>query len=342
MDGILDDGASWSIDVDMGELAISTAHGAAATGTVETAIVGGFKYSSNKSWNKVSQSSLFSGLQGMFKLDLEPLSPKLLNNKEAHIDYLKTTKEQADILRGIVKQAKAKQPLDSALDFSCKAFTDVGYRWKPIGRTFTLDDSKDYGIGEYQLGNITISRVYYVKGLGHNLFSVRQCCDSDLEVAFRKHTCHICDLDGCTTLVEVTLVKGHEVPSKVKVLPMGFHLYPTSVNALPVGSMAFLCGSSSSLDFSTIGVSTVDQDAPSPSTSQTPQESPSYVIPPGAEEADLDIDVAHIDNDPYFGFLILESSKESSSQVVIPENVHLIIQQPEHISKWTKDIRLII
>ncbi|GJX05388.1 hypothetical protein Tco_0191304 [Tanacetum coccineum] len=36
------------------------------------------------------------------------------------------------------------------------------------------------------LGNIVISRVYYVEGLGHNLFSVGQFCDEDLEVAFRK------------------------------------------------------------------------------------------------------------------------------------------------------------
>ncbi|GKD64298.1 hypothetical protein Tco_1306406 [Tanacetum coccineum] len=30
---------------------------------------------------------------GMYKLDLEQLSPKLLNNKEAHIDYIKYTQE---------------------------------------------------------------------------------------------------------------------------------------------------------------------------------------------------------------------------------------------------------
>ncbi|GKC11821.1 hypothetical protein Tco_1008603, partial [Tanacetum coccineum] len=41
----------------------------------------------------------------MFKLDLEPLAPRLLQNKEAHIDYLKYTQEQADILREIVEQA---------------------------------------------------------------------------------------------------------------------------------------------------------------------------------------------------------------------------------------------
>nr|GEV67551.1 retrovirus-related Pol polyprotein from transposon 17.6 [Tanacetum cinerariifolium] len=56
----------------------------------------------------------------MFKLDLEPLAPKLVHNWESHIYYLKHTQEKVDILRGIVKQAKAKQPLDNELDFSCE------------------------------------------------------------------------------------------------------------------------------------------------------------------------------------------------------------------------------
>ncbi|GJX62209.1 retrovirus-related pol polyprotein from transposon TNT 1-94 [Tanacetum coccineum] len=45
-------------------------------------------------------------------------------------------------------------------------------------------------------GTITIKRVYYVEGLNHNLFSVGQFCDADLEVAFRKSTCYIRDLKG--------------------------------------------------------------------------------------------------------------------------------------------------
>ncbi|GKC38792.1 hypothetical protein Tco_1051176 [Tanacetum coccineum] len=49
---------------------------------------------------------------GMFKLDLEPLAPRLLQNREAHIDYLKYTQEQADIRWEIVEQAKAEHPLD--------------------------------------------------------------------------------------------------------------------------------------------------------------------------------------------------------------------------------------
>nr|GFD56540.1 integrase, catalytic region, zinc finger, CCHC-type, peptidase aspartic, catalytic [Tanacetum cinerariifolium] len=40
---------------------------------------------------------------------------------------------------------------------------------------------------DYVVGESVISRVYYVEGLGHNLFSVGQFCNSDLEVAFRKH-----------------------------------------------------------------------------------------------------------------------------------------------------------
>ncbi|GJU92495.1 retrovirus-related pol polyprotein from transposon TNT 1-94 [Tanacetum coccineum] len=56
------------------------------------------------------------------------------------------------------------------------------------------------GYGDYQLGNVTISRVYYVEGLGHNLFSVGQFCDEDLEVAFWKNTCFIHNLEGVDLL----------------------------------------------------------------------------------------------------------------------------------------------
>nr|GEV50605.1 hypothetical protein [Tanacetum cinerariifolium] len=52
------------------------------------------------------------------------------------------------------------------------------------------------GYGDYVIGDSVISRVYYVEGLGHNLFCVGQFCDSDLEVAFRKHSCYVRDTDG--------------------------------------------------------------------------------------------------------------------------------------------------
>nr|GFA42701.1 putative ribonuclease H-like domain-containing protein [Tanacetum cinerariifolium] len=60
--------------------------------------------------------------------------------------------------------------------------------------------AKIMGYGDYKIGNVTISKVYFVEGIWHNLFSVGQFCDSDLEVAFRQHTCFIRNLDGVDLL----------------------------------------------------------------------------------------------------------------------------------------------
>nr|GEX15888.1 retrovirus-related Pol polyprotein from transposon TNT 1-94 [Tanacetum cinerariifolium] len=88
----------------------------------------------------------------------------------------------------------------------------------------------------------------------------------------------------------------------------------------------------------THSLATIDQDAPSKSTSQTTSKTPSLVIPLGVKEADHDIEVAHVDNNPYDDFLIPEPrSKVSSTQVVIPNNVHSINHPTKHINKWTKD-----
>nr|GFA96359.1 retrovirus-related Pol polyprotein from transposon TNT 1-94 [Tanacetum cinerariifolium] len=56
----------------------------------------------------------------------------------------------------------------------------------------------DYG--DYQIRNVTISRVYFVDGFDNNLFSVGQFYDSDLEVAFRQHTCFIRNPEGVDLL----------------------------------------------------------------------------------------------------------------------------------------------
>ncbi|GKA75297.1 hypothetical protein Tco_0781675 [Tanacetum coccineum] len=53
------------------------------------------------------------------KEDLEPLSPKLKNNKEAHVNYIRITKENANTLRDIVEQARTLNPLDNALAYAC-------------------------------------------------------------------------------------------------------------------------------------------------------------------------------------------------------------------------------
>ncbi|GKD70911.1 retrovirus-related pol polyprotein from transposon TNT 1-94, partial [Tanacetum coccineum] len=60
--------------------------------------------------------------------------------------------------------------------------------------------AKILGYGDYHIGNVMISRAYYVEGLGHNLFSVGQFCYSNLEVAFHQHTCFIRNLEGVDIL----------------------------------------------------------------------------------------------------------------------------------------------
>ncbi|GJU56543.1 retrovirus-related pol polyprotein from transposon TNT 1-94 [Tanacetum coccineum] len=83
---------------------------------------------------------------------------------------------------------------------------------------------------------------------------------------------------------------------------------------------------------------TIDQDAPSPSNSQTTPETQSPVIPNDVEEDNHDLDVAHMNNDPFFGIPILENDSEaSSSSDVIPTVVHTAAPNSEHVTKWTKD-----
>nr|GEZ15490.1 integrase, catalytic region, zinc finger, CCHC-type, peptidase aspartic, catalytic [Tanacetum cinerariifolium] len=268
----------------------------------------------------------------MLKVDVEPIAPRLLNNRTAHSNYLRLTQEQAAILREVVEQGKSQNPLNNSLDHACKytkriqellilikqtfpsinnssdklvAVTlknkDKRVRFtkpvtssgntntktvsssnlvsnkpmlsstgvkpstnasgsQPLGNTkkdkiqrlpssiqknkveahprtvvqivlwylnsgcskhMTGDRSqltnfvnkflgtvkfgndhvaKIIGYGGYQIGNVTISMVYYVEGLVHNLFSVGQFCDLNLDVAFRQHTCYIRNLEGVDLL----------------------------------------------------------------------------------------------------------------------------------------------
>ncbi|GKC77692.1 copia protein [Tanacetum coccineum] len=83
---------------------------------------------------------------------------------------------------------------------------------------------------------------------------------------------------------------------------------------------------------------TVDQDAPSPSNSQTTPKTQPPVIPNDVKEDNHDIEVAHMGNDPYFGILIPEVPYDQSS---LTDSIHTIMhpghQISKHNSKWTKD-----
>nr|GFC00325.1 integrase, catalytic region, zinc finger, CCHC-type, peptidase aspartic, catalytic [Tanacetum cinerariifolium] len=80
--------------------------------------------------------------------------------------------------------------------------------------------------GDLQWGNILITRVYFVEGLGHNLFSLGQFYDSDLEVAFRRNACFVRNLE------RVDLLKGDRSTNLYTI-----NLYEMA-SALPICLMA--------------------------------------------------------------------------------------------------------
>ncbi|GJZ56914.1 integrase, catalytic region, zinc finger, CCHC-type containing protein [Tanacetum coccineum] len=64
------------------------------------------------------------------------------------------------------------------------------------------------GNGDLQWGNILIARVYFVEGLGHNMFSVGQFCDSDLESwLWHQRLSHL-NFDTINDLAKTDLVTG--------------------------------------------------------------------------------------------------------------------------------------
>ncbi|GJW89832.1 integrase, catalytic region, zinc finger, CCHC-type containing protein [Tanacetum coccineum] len=434
----------------------------------------------------------------MFKLDLEPLDPKVLKNKDAHLDYINHSREHADTLREIVKSARALSPLDSNLDSAYKPnkklvpvtpknkdkkvrFADpvtsssntqkevdshkskdsnqpllhstgvIGSTSasgsKPTGNTknnritlssrriFTIirnkcpltrftstrvvplketttklvltltqgimvysrrpkapksvgclncsvfgndQIAKIMGYGDYQIGNVTISRGtnLYTLSIGDMIKSSPICLlskasntNEDLgklkakadvgifigyapaKKAYRiynRHTRQIMetthvDFDELTAMSSKqsssgpalnkmtpgTLSSGlvPQPPSSTPFFPPTRNDWDTLLQLLfdeyfcpppfvdhPVPKVVALVPTAST---GTPSSTLVDQDAPSPSTSHTLQESPSHVIPPGAEEVDHDIKVAYMDNNPQFGIQILEPSSEESSSKAI-------------------------
>ncbi|GJV21846.1 hypothetical protein Tco_1370866 [Tanacetum coccineum] len=56
----------------------------------------------------------------MLKNNVEPITPKLLNNRTAHFAYIKHTQEEAAVLRDLVEHVKANYPLDHPLESACR------------------------------------------------------------------------------------------------------------------------------------------------------------------------------------------------------------------------------
>ncbi|GKB47633.1 hypothetical protein Tco_0898386 [Tanacetum coccineum] len=141
--------------------------------------------------------SAFTIVPGMFKLDLEPLAPRFTSTNV--VPPKQTTSHSDDIQKPELKIYSKKPKNVKNIDIPSSS---------SLVMTGTLLNSERprlqgiLGIGYYQLGNfIILGDVLYVEGLGHNLFSVDQFCDVDLEVAFLKNTCFIRNLEGVDLLL---------------------------------------------------------------------------------------------------------------------------------------------
>ncbi|GJV15123.1 retrovirus-related pol polyprotein from transposon TNT 1-94 [Tanacetum coccineum] len=135
-------------------------------------------------------------------------------------------RKQPALYNGHVLIAKEYNPV-SVCDYEETLILDEERRLKMLEKQTLM------GYGDLQMGNILISRVYYVEGLGHNLFSVGKFCDLDLEVAFRKHTCFVWNLEG------VDLLSGSR----------GSNLYTISMADMMKSSLICLLSKASKMKF---------------------------------------------------------------------------------------------
>nr|GEV57230.1 hypothetical protein [Tanacetum cinerariifolium] len=159
----------------------------------------------------------------LLKINVAPLAPKLQNNRTTHYDYLKHIQEETETLSasgsrpsGITKKDKIQQTPSSAKKNNLEAYPrnvrSSLQNKKSVVNTNDIASVQNSKLNvnsnlqcvtcysDYQIRNVTISRVYFVEGLGHNLFFVRQFCDLDLEVAFRYHTRFIRNLESVDLL----------------------------------------------------------------------------------------------------------------------------------------------
>nr|GEX60118.1 hypothetical protein [Tanacetum cinerariifolium] len=177
----------------------------------------GSKPLGNTKNNRISQPSSSNKIN---KVEDQPRSVKSRKDKKNHVNK---TECNDHVMQSMLDANFVSESIS-------KIFTEVGLKWKPTGRTFTLLDNMfplsriistkvvqivlwylDSGCSKHMTGNCSQLTNFVHKfldtvkfGLGHNLFSVGQFCDSDLKVAFKKHTWNI-RTDKQTEFVNLTL-----------------------------------------------------------------------------------------------------------------------------------------
>nr|GEZ03417.1 retrovirus-related Pol polyprotein from transposon TNT 1-94 [Tanacetum cinerariifolium] len=333
----------------------------------------------------------------MYAIDVEPIPSRLRNNREVHLDFLKHLKESVTTLHEIVEEAKVERLLDRSVASAC-LYTIHSHELLeyPTGRIFNLGEqcpltrlthpkvvpakkpknvstsySKHMTWDRSRLSNFVKKFIGTVRfGNDHFGAIMRQFCDFDIEVAFRKHSCYVRDTDeavatACYTqnrsLIHIRhnkipyeLISSGLIPNRVPAVPyvppinkdLEIVFQPTfdeyveppridrPVSPAPaVPAPVNSAGTPSSI--------VIDQDAHSPShlSSSLALQSPCLHQGVAAESTLMDENpFAPVDKDTFINIFASEpTSAASSSEDTSSANSTYVTQILHYLEKQTKD-----
>nr|GEW52788.1 hypothetical protein [Tanacetum cinerariifolium] len=276
----------------------------------------------------------------LLKIDVAPLAPKLQNNRTAHNDYLKHTQEETATLREIFENKRLLNPLNTSLDYAYKTVRSSLNDKKSVVNTKTISSVPNFKLNvNSDLKCATCNGCLFSDN--HDLcvpefinFVNAHVKSKSAKKQFRTLVKTFFFNTICTTFEKRLGLLFQPMFKELLNPPLSVDPQAPKVIAPIVEVIPLVQAESTGSSSSTI----VDQDAPSPSKSQTTPETQSSVIPQDVEEDIHDIEVAHMGNDFLFGVPIPEATSAQSLSTVSP---HTIVQSDhqisQHNSKWTKD-----
>nr|GEX56462.1 hypothetical protein [Tanacetum cinerariifolium] len=253
----------------------------------------------------------------MLKVDVEPLALKLLNNRTAHSDYLRHTHEQAVMFKEVV------QIVLWYLDSVCsKHMTGDRFQLTNFVKKFLVP----YELLHNKPPDLSFLHVFstlcYPTNDSENLGKLQPKADIGIFIGYvpikkafwiynRRtkriiETIHV-DFDELTAMASE---HNSSEPALHEMTPatISLEFVPNLPPSTPVDHsapevialIAEVVASEPAASTSSPSSTTVNQDAPSPSYSQTTPETQSPIIPNDVEEENHDLDVAHMNSDPFF------------------------------------------